>query len=291
MQATRHDNVVEVLEARKSADRTIVRMAFIEGGSVLDASHGHPLPVAMALTTIEDACRGIGHLHAMGVAHRDIKPGNLLRSRDGSVKVSDFGLARQFARPTPLDVNYVPHLAPEILKGADEATDAAHDIYSLGVTSYRLLNGEVVFERTLQEAADLEAAIARGRFPDRKRWLPHVHAKLRRAVLKAMHVDPRKRFATPSEFRHAIEQARPAVSWTCSQTPGVMQWNGRSATTGFAWKADLTVIAGKYRFEVRRETKTGRMLKVAKYSFVGSDVGGAFSTAENALEAVAVNDA
>lgn len=183
--------------------------------------------------------------------------------------------------------NYLPHLAPEALRSDRPVSDVALDVYALGMTSYRLLNGEIVFENSLREVGDVTEAIRLGEFPQRNRWLPHVHQRLRRVVLKAINRDPAKRFAGAAEYRHALERARPAVSWYLSQSAGAMSWRGTAADGGRVWEAHLSRNGSQYEFIVTRGPQLGSMRRVNSLAYSGPSLNAAYETASRNLESIA----
>jgi eukaryotic-like serine/threonine-protein kinase len=94
--------------------------------------------------------------------------------------------------------------------------------------------------------------IAKGRYPDRKVWQPHIHDQLRRVVTKAMHVNPDRRYVDASTFRRALEQARPRVSWWLTNPASGLGWEGK-ATDGTTWRAVVEPKpGGAFRFNVER---------------------------------------
>ena len=114
MMAAEHENVVVVYSAEIEGGEPVIRMEYLPTGSVTDKYGGNPVAVADAIRMMEDACRGVEHLHVRGILHRDIKPGNLLLTQSGAVKVSDFGLSCPVsgAHTGPLTW-YNRHLPPE----------------------------------------------------------------------------------------------------------------------------------------------------------------------------------
>jgi eukaryotic-like serine/threonine-protein kinase len=253
--ADEHDHVVLIYSAEIEGGQPVIRMEYLPDGSVQDQYGGHQVPVADAIRIMEDACRGIQHLHVRGILHRDIKPANLLITPDGRIKVSDFGLAcRIVAASGAPSLAYRSHLPPEAASQKTGILSPAGDVYAAGVTAYRLLNGDQVLKGILTPGSDPLDLIARGRYPDRNKWLPHIHDPLRRAVKKAMHVDPDKRYADASSFRRGLEQARPHVSWWPTlPASGGLGWEGLAAD-GTTWRAvvEPKVRGGGFRFTIER---------------------------------------
>ncbi len=213
MLGAEHDNVVRVYSADAEAGMPVIRMEYLPAGSVADRYQGRPLPVADALHVVEEACRGVEALHARGILHRDLKPANLLIGDDNRIKVSDFGLACEIANLVGAPPwGYTEHLPPEALAGRGAIDTAGGDVYALGVTLYRLLNGDETMRALAAPNADVPSLIAAGKYPDRTKWQPHIHDRLRRVTRKAMHREPARRCGSASELRHALEGVRPQVS-------------------------------------------------------------------------------
>lgn len=261
MIAAKHENVVVVYSAELESGEPVIRMEYLPDGSVTDKYGGNPIAVAEVVRIMEDACRGIEHLHIRGILHRDIKPGNLLLTSTGAVKVSDFGLACPIAGANagPL-AWYNRHLPPEDVGKGTGISTVAGDVYAAGVTAYRLLNGDQALKGIITPGVDPMEFVAKGKYPNRKYWLPHIHPRLRRAVNKAMHVDPAKRYGDARTFRRALEQARPYVSWWPTSPATGFGWEG-GAADGTTWRAAIEPSPrGGFRFTVerRRQGKSWR---------------------------------
>ena len=218
------------------------------------------MAVADALHVVEKACRGVEALHARGVLHRDLKPANLLIGEDGRIKVSDFGLACEAGKSAGAPpFGYTEHLPPEALAGHGAIETAGGDVYALGVTLYRLLNDDGMMRAVAAPGADIRGLIAGGKYPDRNEWQPHLHDRLRRVGRKAMHGDPSRRYSSASELRHALEGARPKVSWVPVTIAGPGRaWEGIAADGGSQCRARLSPNKqGKYLFEFERQGPSG----------------------------------
>ena len=236
MHAAKNPNIVEVYSAERTEDgRAVIRMEYLSSGSIQDRFAGKPAPVGLGVRALTDACRGLQQLHAVGLLHRDIKASNLLLGAQGEVKLADFGLAGMAGSANPPTVAYALTWPPENLVAGTVVDTNAGDIYGLGVTAFRMLNGDASFFSDLSPH-ELRDSVIRGRFPNRKAWLPHVHDRLRLAVNKAMSVRPDRRFASAETFRHALEKATPLLSWRANIEDGELEWNAEFGRREFhAW--------------------------------------------------------
>ncbi len=137
-----HQNIVTVYQFGEQHGLIFLVMEFLEGGSLLGAmSSGRRFTKDEFLGILRDSAAALDHAHDCGVVHRDVKPANLLLTKTGEVKLSDFGIAR-ITQDTGITgtkqlLGTPSYLAPEALKG--EPVDAPLDQYSLGVVAYELL--------------------------------------------------------------------------------------------------------------------------------------------------------
>jgi predicted Zn finger-like uncharacterized protein len=137
-----HPNVVAVHGVGLDKDNNIyfLAMEFVEGRTLHDVLQERgPMPVEDAVNFIEQACRGLAAAHERNIIHRDIKPGNLMITPSGAIKIADFGLAKVYegetAQSTVIGTPYF--MPPEQFEG--KAKDGRTDIYALGVTFYYML--------------------------------------------------------------------------------------------------------------------------------------------------------
>jgi len=188
---------------------------------------------------------------------------------DGEVKLADFGLAGSIHELRMLPtMSYHVTWPPEDLATGRAFVSERGDIYALGVTAYRLFNGDSVLFQGIDAGADLSQLISSGQFPNRKAWLPHTHASLRRAVNRALEPKPEKRFSNADQFRRALEAANPIVSWAPDVIAGVMTWDGQHR--GTTWRATLMEDAGAYRFELSSSRSGRATIRHRKDELLGS---------------------
>src|SRR6266571_6217255 len=138
-------------------------MEYHQRGSLANHYGGRPGATASVVRHAEQACRGLQHLHNEGILHRDIKPANLLLSDDDVVKLSDFGLSKPVAAAgTGPAMGYIAHLPPEALVGPGEITDVTGDVFAMGVTLYRLLEGDALLADIRSKGVNVAQEIVDG---------------------------------------------------------------------------------------------------------------------------------
>ena len=204
-----HPNIVQVFDfgLDEPSGRHFIVMEYIRGksGAELLRDHGR-LRVEDTLFIVNQACRGLEHAHRNGVVHRDVKPGNILRSDDGIVKLADFGIAKA-ASDTVSRITQVgsvlgtaAYLSPEQAAG-EEATPRS-DIYSLGVVTYQLVAGRLPYEA--QSLTELALKQQREVPPPLDELDPSIPQGVAQAVARALELDPADRYASADELREAL---------------------------------------------------------------------------------------
>jgi eukaryotic-like serine/threonine-protein kinase len=202
-----HPNIVQIFDSgldERSGQHFIV-MEYIEGSSCAEILRDQGwVEVPVAASIIEQACDGLDYAHRHGVVHRDVKPGNLLRSREGQLKLADFGIAKAAEQSSITQVGSVlgtaAYLAPEQARG-EEAGPAA-DLYALGVVAYQLISGRLPYEAgSLTELALKQQREAPVRLDA---LVAAVTPELAAAVARALALNPSERFASAREMADAV---------------------------------------------------------------------------------------
>jgi serine/threonine protein kinase len=203
-----HPHIVDILDAVAEPDHSYVVMEYVPGTTLEAHSDVSTLlPLNKVVEIIFKSIRALEYAHRHGVIHRDIKPGNILLSESGETKVSDFGASFQqrYAQETTqiAGVGSPAYMSPEQIRM--EMLTQQTDIYSLGVTMYRLLTGRLPFRASTQVA--LTYAIL-NTDPMRPMSLrPELPSLLDAIVMKAMNRDPAERYQSWLEFGKDLSQA------------------------------------------------------------------------------------
>ncbi len=201
-----HPNVVAVYEVNEAAGVYYIAMELAEGGSLRElVKAAGPLEYPRACVLGADAADALAHAHGLGIVHRDVKPANLMLTRSGRCKVTDFGLARgldssELSKPIPEAVGTPQFIAPELLRG--EIATPQSDIYSLGATLWYVLTGRSVFEA--RGTADLLQKHIEAPVPDLKTLRPDIPGTLAKAIQKALAKQPGERFESASQFAKVL---------------------------------------------------------------------------------------
>jgi Tfp pilus assembly protein PilF len=144
--ALHHPHIATLFAFEHDGDRTFIAMELVGGESLRTRIARGPLPVAEALAIARDVAGALALAHRRGIAHRDVKPENLMFDEDGRVKLMDFGLARAIAATritmTGTTLGTAAYMAPEATRGS---TGPPADVFSLGVVLHEMLAGSLPF--------------------------------------------------------------------------------------------------------------------------------------------------
>ena len=200
----RHPNILAVFDHGEFDGQPYIVTEFVEGGTFANEL-GQPLAMARALEVLGTVGSALDYAHQQGVLHRDVKPSNILMTRDGKSVLSDFGLARMMTstqRLTRLDmvVGTPEYMSPEQCASGD--TGPASDQYSLGVVAFEALTGHPPYHAETPAAVML--AQMRSPLPAPRTVNPDLPPAVELALVKALAKEPGDRFASCSSFVDAL---------------------------------------------------------------------------------------
>lgn len=209
--ALAHPNIVAAFDAEQAGNLHFLVMEFVEGTDLSQFLRDNgPLTCAKACHYVRQAAIGLQHAFEKGMAHRDIKPHNLILAAKNQIKILDFGLARVATEQTPGDglteagsyMGTADYIAPEQASDARSA-DIRADIYSLGCTMYQLLAGRVPFEG----GSNIDKIVRHvNKEPTPIEQLrPDIPPELAGIIRKMMAKDVADRYQQPIEVAKAIE--------------------------------------------------------------------------------------
>jgi eukaryotic-like serine/threonine-protein kinase len=205
-----HPNLVGIYDSGADGETQFIVMEFIEGRTLADfMSSGGRFDVAHAVEVAEKICDALAFAHIAGVIHRDIKPANVMVTRNGEVKVMDFGIARIVAGPqtapqTSAVLGTAAYISPEQAQGL--AVNGRSDIYSLGAVLYEMLTGRPPFTGDSPVAVAYKQVNESPVLPSIAN--PEVTPLLDAVLMRALAKNPANRYQTADDFRADLERAR-----------------------------------------------------------------------------------
>ncbi|MCU0662439.1 MAG: serine/threonine protein kinase [Myxococcota bacterium] len=212
-----HANVVQVFDIGHSANTYFIVMEYVDGCNLRTVMEhmrhiGHFMPMELACFIMTEVCRGLSYAHGLedsdgkmlGIVHRDVSPPNILLSKEGEVKLVDFGLAKATSQLETTDPGVVKgkfaYLSPE--SAWAQAPDQRTDVFAGGIILWELLTSQRLFlGQTDVETIEL---VRRAEVPSLQSINPEVPFKLENIVRKALAAPLERRFQTASEFAEAL---------------------------------------------------------------------------------------
>jgi serine/threonine-protein kinase len=202
-----HPNIVTIYDVGEDEDLSYIAMDYLKGHNLLAYCKSEQLlPAKEVLEVLVKVADALDYAHENGVVHRDVKPANIIYDREtGVMKVTDFGVAfltDSSKTKTGTILGSPSYMSPEQLAGMK--VDGRSDLFSLGVTLYQMLTGELPFIG--ESLASLMYKIANEKHPDVRLFRPDLPSCVSRIINKALAKEPENRFQSGERFSSALER-------------------------------------------------------------------------------------
>jgi Tol biopolymer transport system component len=230
--ALNHPNIVTVHDIGSAAGASYIAMELVDGASLRQMLSSGAMPERKMLEIATQIAEGLAKAHSAGIVHRDLKPENVVVSKDGFVKLLDFGLAKPFAVPSG-EVSGAPTIAPQetepgtILgtvgymspeQASGRPLDFRSDQFALGSILYEMATGKRAFQRAT--GAETLSAIIREEPEPVERANPRAPAPFRWIVERCLAKDPEDRYAATRDLARDLKSVREHISEVASSTSG-----------------------------------------------------------------------
>lgn len=217
--ALNHPNILSVYQMGTHEGVPYMVSELLEGNTLTEAIRRGPLPLRQAVQFGIQIAHGLAAAHEKGIVHRDLKPDNLFITKDGRIKILDFGLAKVVSTPPDelgptvtrlgLAVGTVGYMAPEQVRG--RVVDHRADIFALGAILYEMVMGRRTFHRPTE--ADTISAVLNEDPPAISQISPEAPLALDRIIRRCLEKNPEQRFQNASDLAFALQElSDPGVS-------------------------------------------------------------------------------
>ncbi|MGI4757608.1 MAG: serine/threonine protein kinase [Janthinobacterium lividum] len=257
-----HPNIATLCTAQTIENRLVMVMEFVDGNTLSDLLDSRTLPLADALDYFDQALAALSYAHSKGIVHRDIKPSNIMLTAEGTVKLMDFGIARndgdRALTQTGATVGTVTYMSPEQIAG--KQIDNRSDLYSMGILLYETVTGQQPF----RGSSDYEVMAAHIHQAPRPpiEVVPNVPAALNQIVLRLLAKDPAERFQTASAVRESIHLLQQSGTVAPS----------RPATVVEGLRAPATLLSGGGGFGGNSSTDSASAGTIARGAYTERSV-------------------
>ena len=244
--ALNHPNILTIYDIGETDGTVFIAMELIEGRTLRElVASGDPLPTRKFLDIGVQTAEGLAKAHGAGIVHRDLKPENLMVSRDGFVKILDFGLAK-LVEPAAPDASVLPtavaaptqpgtvmgtagYMSPEQASG--QPVDYRSDQFTLGAILYEMASGQKAFQR--KTGAETLVAIIREEPAPLSQLAPKAPAPVRWIVERCLAKDPEERYASTKDLARDLKSLRDHLTET--SVSGVLEAAEPARTRRRGW--------------------------------------------------------
>ncbi|MEN8153945.1 MAG: serine/threonine-protein kinase [Acidobacteriota bacterium] len=203
-----HPNIVMIFSFIKIENENVIVMEFIDGKNMKDLlTEKRILSITDSIHYIKQVLKGLEFSHSRNIIHRDIKPANILITKKNNIKLSDFGIAKVFGKQgltkTGMLLGTPWYSSPEQILG--HKVDFRSDLYSVGVTFFEMVTGQVPFDSETNSDFQIQKAHLETPPPRPSIYNPEIGSKVEKFILKALQKKPEKRFQSATEMLEEIE--------------------------------------------------------------------------------------
>lgn len=225
-----HPNVVRAYEYLRDGDIVAYTMEYVNGGDLADrlGKAGTAIPIPECVKILSQMCSGVQAIHDAGIVHRDLKPENILLTKEGGIKIADFGIARTGAGPRLTEhggvVGTIDYVSPEYMLNSQ--VDWRSDIYALGILAFEMVTGESPFKGDSVYATMTKRLKTDPAAPSSIR--SDCPPELDRIILKAMERNPEVRYQSAAEMMYDLQALMPEQAGGGSAFPTINRASSRS---------------------------------------------------------------
>jgi len=282
--ALNHPNILAIHDFGKEGAVAYAAMELLEGETLRDRIDAGAIPVRKAIDYAHQTAVGLAAAHERGIVHRDLKPENIFLTREGRVKILDFGLAKRIGGASPDEATSAPtmsrqtdpgtvmgtvgYMSPEQVRGL--AVDARSDLFAFGAILYEMLSGKRAFRR--DTASDTMSAILRDDPPELLESSRNVSPALDRIVRHCLEKNPSERFQSARDIAFDLEAVSGAS--TSGAAVRMSERGARSLRPSFALVAAvaLAVAAGALLDRALRREPIPSLVAVRPLTHSGNDL-------------------
>jgi hypothetical protein len=210
-----HPGIVQIHEIGSHAGHSYLALEYVPGGALTTRCAGRPLPPMLAADLVHTLARAVHYAHQRGVVHRDLKPGNVLMTEDGSPKITDFGLAKRLdpdgraseeLTQSGAILGTPSYMAPEQASGKRGGIGPAVDVYALGAILYELLTGRPPFQA--DSTVDLIFKVVSEAPASPRKLNPTLPRDLETVCLKCLQKEPAQRYGSAEALADDLKRFR-----------------------------------------------------------------------------------
>ncbi len=244
-----HPNIIQIYEVGEQSGLPFFALEFVDGGSLSDKCAGKPQPVNEAAQLMETLSRAMHHAHQHNVVHRDLKPLNILLTKQGEPKITDFGLAKRLEGESSIQtrdgsiLGTPSYMAPEQATGEIQKIGPLTDVYSMGAMLYELLTGRPPFLAATPMETVMQ--VVRDEPVPPSQLQPGLARDVETICLKCLQKDQAKRYASAGELADDLRRflaGEPILARPVSAPERLWRWCRRNPRTAGLSAAVLLLL-------------------------------------------------